>query len=282
MPISIRHLTEGDLEAADAILSSAFQRSESWVNDLRLFQKLEPDGILLAYQHGIPAGMVASVNYSNYAYVGLMGVHQEFQRQGIGLALMEHLLSWLEQLGIHQVVLDASPLGQPLYERLGFVPFNDVYVLRRQAGPSTFQRPADIQQLSLQNLDLISAADKQAFGADRSRLLQALVQTHSHRACLLANNHNGVDGYLVVQEKRIGPWVMQNPDNAELLLRAALSLSFRDSISVVVPSENRDAVALLQRYGFETVRVNRHMVRGSVSQFGDRSKIFAQASLSLG
>jgi len=281
MTISIRLLTEGDLKAADAILGSAFVRAESWINDLRLFQKLQPDGIFLARQDKIPVGMVASIIYSNYAYVGL-GVHQDFQRQGVGMVLMNHLIAWLGKLGISQVVLDASPFGYPLYEKLGFVVLSEVYVLQRRAGQLTFQRPEDIQLLSLQNLDMIVASDEQAFGADRIRLLQALVEIYPQRAFILVDEHNNYNGYLIAQEKRIGPWVMKNPENADLLMRAALSLRFSGHISVVVPSENMDVITLMQGYGFEIVRVNRHMVRGSVARFGDRSKIFAQTSLSLG
>jgi len=112
--------------------------------------------------------------------------------------------------------------------------------------------------------------------------LQALLQTHSRRAFLVTSKHGGVDGYLITQKKRIGPWVMQSSEKAELMLKAALSLPFPGPISVVVPSENMDAVTLLQNHGFKIVRVNQHMVRGSVGQFVERTKIFAQTSLSLG
>lgn len=76
---------------------------------------------------------------------------------------------------------------------------------------------------------------------------------------------------------------MQEKADAELLLRTALSLPFSGGmVSVVVPAENTDAVALLQRYGFMIVRVNRHMLFGSVVAADQREKIYGQASLSLG
>lgn len=282
MPISIRTLSDAELESANDILQSAFQRSERWLSELRLFRKLQPEGVFLASQHGIPAGMVAGIIYSNCAYVGLMGVSQEFQRHGIGLALMGHLLDWLNQRGIHQVMLEASPTGQPLYEKLGFVAYNKVYVFQRQTGGPTIQRPSEVQLLTSQDLDQITATDKQAFGADRGRLLQALLEIYPQRAFLLTDGYGSVNGYLIAQEKRIGPWVMGGPANAELLLRAALSLPFIGPVSIVVPSENTEAVTLLQRYGFEIVRVNRHMKRGPVTPVGQRTKIYAQASLSFG
>ncbi len=282
MTITIRTLSEADLESADAMLQSAFQRSESWLDDLRLFYKLQPKGVFLALQNDIPAGMVASITYSKFAYIGLMGVLPEFQRQGIGLALMEHLLAWLDRQGIHQVELDASPLGQPLYEKLGFVPFDEVYVLQQKPGEPTFQRPAEVQTLSLRNLDQITATDTRVFGADRRKLLQALLEAYPQRAFLLTDRRGRVRGYLIVQEKRIGPWVIEHTANAELLLRAALSLPLDRSISVVVPGENTDAIILLQHCGFEITRVNLHMARGLVAPAGQREKIYAQASISLG
>ena len=226
--------------------------------------------------------MVTSITYSNCAYVGLMGVHRDFQKQGIGQALMEHLLAWLDRQGIHQVMLDASPFGQPLYEKLGFVPFDEVYVLQRQTGKPTYQSPTEVQILSHQNLDRITATDTQAFGADRSRLLQALLEIYPERAFLLTDKYGGLAGYLIAQEKRIGPWVMEATEDTALLLKAALSLPLYGPISIVVPSENENSITLLQRHGFEIVRVNRHMERGSTTPTGQRQMIYAQASLSLG
>jgi len=282
MAISICTLSEADLESADAILKSAFQRSESWLSDLRLFRKLQPEGVFLAFQHDIPAGMVTGIIYSNCAYIGLMGVRQDFQKQGIGLALMEHLLAWLDQRGIHQVMLDASPVGQPLYEKLGFVPFDEVYVLQRRPGLQTYQCPTETHLLSPQNLNLITATDKQVFGADRSKLLQALLEIYPQRAFLLNNGNGGMNGYLIAQVKRIGPWVMQDAANAEVLLKAALSLQYNGPISVVVPGKNMDNITMLKHYRFEVVRVNQHMIRGLVTPVSQRENIIAQTSLSLG
>lgn len=282
MPFSIRLLADADLESTNAILQSAFRRSENWLTDLQLFHKLQPDGVCLACRHEIPLGIVAAIKYSTFAYVGLMGVHQESQRQGIGLALMQHILAWLDQEGMHQIVLDASPSGQPLYEKLDFVARDEVYILQRQIGEPPFQRPTEVHPLSLQNLDLVAATDKRAFGADRSRLLRALLETYPQRAFLLNDGQGGISGYVIAQEKRIGPWVMENAATAEVLLKAVLSLPFDGKVSVVVPGENMDAIALLQRYAFKTVRVNRHMMRGSDMPASRREKIFAQASLSFG
>jgi ribosomal protein S18 acetylase RimI-like enzyme len=282
MTISIRTFSDADLEAADGILSSAFQRAESWQPELRLFQRLQPDGIFLASRDGMPAGMVASIIYSDYAYVGLMGIHQDFQRQGLGLALMEHLLGWMEEQKVPLVKLDASPAGQPLYEKMGFVPLEEVYVFQRSTSQLDGQRVKEIQLITTQHLDLIAASDAQAFGADRSRLLRALLELYPERALISHDEHKQVNGYLFAQAKRIGPWIMTEDGDAEPLLRQALSLPFNGTVSVVTPAENTHAVSLLQQFGFQITRVNRHMACGLSPVMGRSEKVYAQTSLSFG
>jgi len=238
----------------------------------------------MAYHRGTPAGVVVSLIYPDYAYVGPLGVHPDFQHLGIGFALMEHVLKWLEQQKVTRVALDASPMGQLIYERLGFVACDQVNIFQRQSRAAAFQLPADVQRLSLQDLDMVTAVDKQVFGTDRSKLLGALLDEYPQRAYFLQDGQGNINGYLIAQEKSIGPWMAQKKADAELLLKAALSLSFSSNrpISVIIPEENVEATALLQRFGFESVRVLRHMLRGSKTPAGQRENVYGQTSPSLG
>jgi predicted N-acetyltransferase YhbS len=282
MAISIRTLSDHDLESADVITQSAFQRSESSLKELRLIRKVQPQGAFIAYHRETPVGIVASLIYPAFVYVGPLAVRQEFQRQGIGLALMKYLFAWLDQQGVDQVLLDASPLGQPLYEKLDFIACGQVYVLQRQNGLSSSQPPTEVQHLSHQGLDLITATDTQAFGTDRKGLLGALLDIYPKRGFVLKDGKKGVNGYLIAQERTIGPWVSQTKADAELLLKAALSLPFSRPASVIVPGENVEAIPMLQTFGFEILRVLRHMMRGSNKLTRQRDKLYGQVSLSLG
>jgi hypothetical protein len=77
MSISIHLLSDADLAAAQVILAAAFQRPDTWTDDLRFYLQLQPDGYFGAYQNGTLVGMVGSTIYSTYAYVGLMVVHPD-------------------------------------------------------------------------------------------------------------------------------------------------------------------------------------------------------------
>ena len=49
MSLSIRSLSEDDLENADAILKSAFQSSDSRLIDLHMYCEIQPEGWFLAF-----------------------------------------------------------------------------------------------------------------------------------------------------------------------------------------------------------------------------------------
>ena len=283
MHISIRAFADTDLNTADTILQAAFQRPDSWLRELGMIRKLQPAGAFMAYHRETPAGLVVSLMYPDFTYVGPLGVHPDFQHLGIGFALMEYVLEWLDGQGITQVALDASPVGQPIYEKLGFVPCERVNIFQRQSGRLLPQPPTKVQRLSLQSLDLMAATDKQAFGTDRSRLLGELLGVYPQRAFFLKHEQGNISGYLIAQEKTIGPWVSQKKTDAELLLKAALSLSFSNRpLTVIVPDENSESAELLQHYGFERVRTLLHMVRGAEKPAGLRETVYGQTSPSLG
>ena len=61
-------------------------------------------------------------------------VEPSWRRRGVAEALMRTLLDALSARGIRRVVLHASKDGRRLYERLGFVPTNEMRWNRRERG----------------------------------------------------------------------------------------------------------------------------------------------------
>jgi predicted N-acetyltransferase YhbS len=282
MTISIRPLADTDLEAADTILKLAFRSSVSRLHELHLYRKIQSDGWFLASQQEHPVGMVGATNYGAFAHVGLMAVHPDAQRQGVGLALMRFLLARLDQQHVPLVLLDASEMGRPLYDKLGFVAYDETLVFQRHGNLAMLDRPSNIQTISARELDELVQWDTTVFGADRRKVFQALLALFPERAFMLRDETGQVAGYLFAQKNRIGPWVMRQSKNAEVLLQAALALPYEETCSVFVPSVNQEAIELLQCYGFEQVGANRHMGRGRGEPPGQRKKIYAQTSLAIG
>jgi hypothetical protein len=156
-----------------------------------------------------------------------------------------------------------------------------VFILQRQAVLPILELPQQVESIQRSDLDTLVETDAKIFGADRSQVFSALLQAYPDRAFFSKDTRGQITGYLFMQEGRIGPWVILEPDDEEALLHAALSLDFA-GISAVVPEINQRALELLRRYDFEIVRMNRHMARGSATTIGQRDKVYTQTSLSLG
>jgi GNAT superfamily N-acetyltransferase len=281
MDLSIRQLTEADVDRADAILMSAFS-PESRAADLRRYLRLQPDGWFLATTPAGPVGMVGTVDYGPFAYVGMMAVHPQAQRQGIGTTLMQHLLAWLAGRGTPMALLDASEAGYPVYRRLVFVECDRTLIYQSSGSPAA-SLPAGVRQLEPGELDALSEFDTAVFGANRKRVLESLTTSLAGRIFVTEDESGKLSGCLFALPRRLGPWIARQPKDAERLLQAALTLSYTAPILVTVPGMNLNALGLLERSGF--VRVNashRHMRRGGSGLPSQRELIYGQMSFAIG
>ena len=89
--------------------------------DWRRVLDLDPDGCLVAEVDGEPAGTTIVTVFGPVAWVAMVLVDPAHRRQGIGRALMREALAFTDGLGVRTVRLQATPMGRPLYEELGFI-----------------------------------------------------------------------------------------------------------------------------------------------------------------
>jgi ribosomal protein S18 acetylase RimI-like enzyme len=62
--------------------------------------------------------------YRKDGYIWGVYVEPEFRQQGIGGVLTQLSIDYLKKIGCTRAVLNASPSGKPVYERLGFQSHN--------------------------------------------------------------------------------------------------------------------------------------------------------------
>src|SRR5215475_4319142 len=118
--IRLRRLQQSDLPAADELrqLAGWNQRPKDW----RRLLSLEPDGCFVAVHNGSVVGTVTTTTYGlALAWIGMMLVHPDQRRKGVGTRLMRHAIEYLRGRGIECIKLDATPAGRPVYEKLGFI-----------------------------------------------------------------------------------------------------------------------------------------------------------------
>src|SRR6266508_4054897 len=110
--VSVRRMTESDLPAADRL--RAFAGWNQTPADWRLLLALEPGGCFVALRAGEMIGTVTTMTYGRaLAWIGMMLVHPDHRRRGIGSSLMRQALEYLYALGVPCVRLDATPAGRP-------------------------------------------------------------------------------------------------------------------------------------------------------------------------
>ena len=170
--IRIRHMTADDLPLGMRLKDEAgWNQTEA---DWHRFLELGPEGCFVAELGGRPVGTVAACALGPVGWIAMVLVDAPVRRRGIGSRLVEHALDWLGRQGVGTVRLDATPLGRPVYERLGFL---SDYELARWEGTVPERSPAPGVRLATpEDLEAVIALDRQITATDRARLIRILAR----------------------------------------------------------------------------------------------------------
>ncbi len=258
--IHVRLLTPTDLP-----LGMRLKEQAGWNTleaDWRRFLDLEPGGAFVAELDGTPAGTAATMVFGPVAWVALVLVDPALRRRGLGTALMEHALAHLDGLGVPTVRLDATPLGRPVYEQLGFVA---EHVLTRYEGtPGPTATPVGVQPLHPEHLEGLLRLDRAATGTDRRKVILRLL-TEWPEAARVATVGGAVAGYatarLGARALYVGPCVAW-AGAGESLLAEALARYAGQTVYVDVPQGNAAARVLVEAAGLAPQRPLTRMCRG--------------------
>lgn len=231
----------------------------------------EPAGCLAALIDGQLAGTATSIRYGEgIGWIGMILVHPEHRRLGIGSGLLKRTIQYLRDRGTTSIRLDATETGRKVYLPLGFRDEFDVARLegsapRDQSGPFPAAPPAGAGQMHRGDLAQIAELDTQAFGADRSNVLAAL-SGRDPGLCFAVRDSEGISGYLIAREGReaiqLGPVVARSSSVAEELLDALFRAVPGRRIFVDVPAPNQEGGEILAAHGFTPQRQFTRMILG--------------------
>jgi GNAT superfamily N-acetyltransferase len=279
--MKIATITQSNLPVADDILCSAFESNCSMMADMDRLLRIEPEGFILGYYKDQPAGTGGAVRYGPFAYLGMMAVTKQAQHRGIGRAILEQILKRLDDQSVPVVLLDATLAGKPLYQRAGFEVDDKVrQFIRRVETPLPAVSPF-VRSFSLEDLPAVVDFDESIFGARRGQVLTEFLRDFPDRGFVF-EDQNGISGFLIAQEQRIGPWSASTDDVAQALLLAALRLPFGDPPKILIPTSNQIGATMLVRHGFVLQTSLDHMRRGGTANPIQRQNIFGLASFALG
>jgi GNAT superfamily N-acetyltransferase len=238
--------------------------------DWERFLSSSPQGCSVAEVDGRVCGTATTISYEGrFAWVGMVLVDPEFRGRGIGTKLLERAIEHLDTLRIPTVKLDATPLGRPLYEKLGFTFECEIErcTLKRPTSQGPNAACSELRpSLSPEDLEAIGKADREIFGADRSSLLKSLYEDAPVFAAGLWNA-GSLSGYAFGRRgsfaDHLGPLMSRDPDTARRLLEAFVERSSRETLVVDCLKSNADAVDLLKSFGFSYSRPLTRMYRGA-------------------
>ncbi len=268
----IRALVEEDIAGADRLRQQARwnQRPSDWLRLLRY----QPKGCFVAESGGDIVGTVTTTSYEReLGWIGMMLVDPNFQRRGIATALMTEALKFLDGTGIRCIKLDATPVGQHVYQRLGFETEWTFHRWTRTARRVAKPRAVNGSPIAFESDDL----DLAAFGVCRQRYLDLL----RPEARLVADN----DGFGMLRSGQnadyLGPVTAESPEAASRIVSKLLPQT-ENEVYWDIPGPNVAAAKLARSLGFEPARDLTRMWTGSKLLQPDISLQYALADPGTG
>ena len=284
-PILFRQFVPADIPFAMELknLAGWNQTEQDWSGYL----EFEPEGCFVAEREGRAAGTAITIRYGREAgWIGMVLVHPRFRRAGIGTRLLNHAIGHLRSRGVSAIKLDATPVGRTVYLPLGF---QDEYAVKRYEGVLVKTAGAepgpDVVSLARPAADVVAAFDRDCFGVERGRVLDAL-RRRDPSWCWIARSRTGIAGYLMAREGheavQLGPWVSRDEGIAARLLRALARHTGGRRMLVDIPAPNGNGQALMQREGFVIQRNFTRMYLGTNTHPGDPASIFGTGGAEIG
>lgn len=279
MPIKYRKFCAADLEAAHR-LSLAVQwphRREDWQFALGLGSGYVAEdgdriaGTVLYWKQG-----------PDHASVGMVIVDPPSQGRGIGRELMSLALGDLEGRAI---LLNSTPAGRPLYEKLGFEAIGKVDQHQGLAHAGTVAAPARgerLRPMGRSDARRLAGLASRAAGKPRGRLLAALFDVAEG---IVLDRGGEVVGFALLRRfgrgQAIGPVVARDAKGARILIAHWAAMNPRKFLRIDVHSSH-GLGPWLGRIGLKKVDTVVAMSKGAPPAKDPTLRDFALVSQALG
>lgn len=237
----------------------------------------DPDGRPIASACDVPLT-------ARSRWVCMVLVTTAARRQGLASRLMSRRIAAIEAAGLVPG-LDATELGRPVYERLGFRP---LFALSRLGAEQPHWPPPQgdvvLRPLTAEDLTPVAAYDADATGSDRPFLL-AHLRARRPEAAWLAERGGRIAGFALsrdgVRGFGIGP-VVADDDPTAAALAAAAGRATRGPTMIDVPDGKAAFAAGLAAAGFARLRGFTRMVKGDDRALDRTDRLYALAGPEFG
>ena len=252
----MRTMTAGDVPAAASVGADV-----GWPGRERLFEFYAGHPYCEAVAAEV-SGEVVGIGFGTrngaVGWIGLVCVRPRHQGRGIGAALTKRIAGLLEDRGCRTLILTATEMGRPVYEKIGFEAETFYHGF---SGPGLGPEPPapGVRRMQPEDLAAVCDLDRRMTGEDRSHLLRSLAGP----GWVMVGDGGKVRGYHLPVPWGGGPLITPEPDAAGALTRLARTLYGPDeTVGFWLAEENETGASLMEEMGFERTRRLPRMVRG--------------------
>lgn len=258
----------------------ALSRQENWPHRPQDWQMaLQLSSGAVALDEGRVTGTILVTPYgTDCAMINMVIVDRSARGKGLGRRLMEQAFALA---GDRPLRLVATADGMPLYEKLGFAPSGTI--LQYQGNVAELGAPDGLAAAGPDDLPDIKALDRDAYGADRETLIDALAE----RGQFAVIRRNGaIEAYAAIRPfgrgEVIGPVIAGSAEEAKALI--SFFAASRSGAFLRVDTDSRTGIAgWLAEIGLAHVgggiAMDRPPKTGSQQA---RPKVYALANQALG
>lgn len=216
----------------------------------------------------------------HHVSLGIMSVHPERFGQGVGRALVNHILDYTRQGGYKSCRLVGSAINMDsfsLYNRSGFIPratYHDMVVMVPQAGVGAGSAGEErVRDATLADVAAMGELEFEVSGIRREIDYRYAIENPRGmlHAAVHANDQGGIDGFMISVKhpalNMLGPCVARSEEAAIALIGRELE-RFRGTWALlVVPMEKRKIVERMYRWGAVNVETHLKQVWGEFQDF---------------
>ena len=248
--MKIRQMTVSDL---DFVLN--LTALEGWNSTRRDFEELlhfNPKGSFIGEVDGKAAGMVTTVNYGEFGFIGNLIVQNIYRGQNFGRFLMGVAMKYLLDCGTKSLLLDGVPKAVSLYKQLGFRKISKSLRLESSLKGKELHHTRSMTENDLRK---IASIDSEYFGGQREDFLRMRFSEYPELARVIEKDDE-IQGFIMGScsgsSVRIGPWVMNaHNELAEQLLLEFAGIVEGTTLKIGILESNVQALQLLGRHGFK-------------------------------
>ncbi len=147
-------------------------------NDIRIpiGSYIEPDYIFpfKAEIEGVLVGTGTAILHEKTGWLATIVTHSEYRNQGIGKAITEHLLEFLQSHQCEYIYLIATALGEPVYEKVGFIT-ESRYDFYKDISLENLTISENISPYQSDYKQVVFDLDRSISGEDRSQHLETFL-----------------------------------------------------------------------------------------------------------